>query len=59
MDSEKQKHVDESGDQLRREIHSVITRYSQESDVSTWEVIGALEAVKMDLWDGLEKYHDR
>ena len=40
-------------DQIRAEIHAVIDRYSKESDVTTYQVIGALEVVKMDLMEEL------
>lgn len=44
-----------ASDQLRKEIHAVISRYSQESDVTTYQVIGVLEIVKLDLVEMLEK----
>lgn len=34
--------------QLYREIHSLIKRYTSESDLTLYETIGALEAVKAD-----------
>jgi len=41
--------------QLRRELHDVIRRYGQESDVTFYQSIGVLEIVKIDLVDMLEK----
>ena len=41
--------------QLRREVHDVIRRYGQESDVTVYQAIGVLEIVKIDLVDMLEK----
>ncbi len=39
---------------LRRDLHQVINRYNE---VTAYEVIGALDAVKMDMWDRLERHH--
>ena len=44
-----------ASDQLRQQIHDVITRYGQESDITIYQAIGVLECVKMDLWDTLTK----
>jgi len=48
-----------SSDQIRIEFHAVILRYMDESDLQIYQVIGALEAVKMDLWDMLEKHRKK
>ena len=42
-------------DQLREELFNVILRWSQESDVSLFEAIGALETLKHDLFTLLQK----
>lgn len=39
----------EAATQLRNEIHSLIRRYGQESDVSVYTAIGALRMVEHDL----------
>lgn len=44
-----------ASDQLRRELHDVIRRYGQESDVTVYQAIGVLEIVKLDLVEMLEK----
>ena len=36
---------------LKKEIEAMIYRYSQESDVTVYSVIGALEVVKQNLMD--------
>ena len=38
-----------SGSQLYEEVHNVIRRYERESDITTFQIIGALDAVKMDI----------
>lgn len=42
-------------DQLRRELFSVIRRWSQESDVTLCEALGVLELLKADLLHLLEQ----
>jgi len=42
-------------DQMRDEIWKVIDRYSKESDVTGYQTIGLLEAIKADLLDQLPK----
>ena len=44
--------------QLRRELHDVIRRYSQESDVPVYQAVGVLEIVKIDLAEMLEAAHE-
>jgi hypothetical protein len=44
----------EREDYLRKELHSVINRYST---LTVYHVIGVLRAVEMDLWDKLEEFH--
>lgn len=44
-----------ASDQLRKELHDVLRRYGQESDVTVYQCIGVLEIVKLDLVDMLEK----
>lgn len=51
-------HNPTASDQLRRELHQVISRYGQESDVTFYQTIGVLEIVKLDLVDMLEKAHE-
>lgn len=41
--------------QMRREIHSVVRRYGEESDVTVYQIIGVLEIVKLDLIQMLEE----
>lgn len=48
-------HAQVASDQLRRELHAVIRRYGQESDVTVYQAIGVLEIVKLDLVEMLEK----
>jgi hypothetical protein len=38
----------QASNQLYREIHSIVSRYADESDLTLFETIGALEAVKAD-----------
>ena len=37
--------------QLRVEMHKLIMRYGEESDVTLYQVLGMLEVVKQDLMD--------
>lgn len=46
-------------EQLRREIHNVITRYSKEGNISVYQTIGILEIVKVELIQELEKWHNK
>lgn len=46
----------EESDFLRQELHDSIKRYST---MTVYQVIGVLDAVKMDMWDMLEKKHTR
>lgn len=41
--------------QLYREIHSLIKRYTDECDLTLYETIGALEAVKADYLEARAK----
>jgi len=45
-----------ASDALRREIHSILRRYGQESDITLYQAIGTLEIVKLDLVEMLEKF---
>lgn len=49
----------EASDQLRKQIHDVIRRYGQESDITVYQVMGVLEMVKLDMVDMLERKHDQ
>jgi hypothetical protein len=40
---------------LKNEIEALICRYSQESDVTVYSVIGALEVIKQNLMDKWKK----
>lgn len=40
--------------QLRHELMNAVLRYGRESDVTVYQAIGALEAVKADLIDMLD-----
>jgi hypothetical protein len=44
----------EQSEFLRREIHNSIRRYPT---MQVYQTIGVLEAVKMDVWDQLERFH--
>lgn len=44
-----------ASDQLRKEIHGLIRRYGQESDVTVYQALGVLEIVKLDLVEMLER----
>lgn len=48
-----------ASNQLRREIHEVIRRYGQESNVTVYQAIGVLEIVKLDLVDMLQRDHEK
>lgn len=51
---------DASGsDQLRKELHDVIRRYGEESDVTVYQAVGVLEIVKVDLIEMLERAKDK
>jgi hypothetical protein len=39
--------------QLKNEIHNVISRYGQESDVTVYETIAVLEIIKFELIEHL------
>lgn len=38
-----------AGNQLYREIKNVIRRYDRESSITCFQILGALESVKMDI----------
>ena len=40
---------------LKEEISNIVERYGQESDVTVYETIGALEVVKLNLLERLGK----
>ena len=40
---------EDAGTMLRRELHNVIRRYGQESDVTAYQAIGALRMVEYDI----------
>jgi hypothetical protein len=44
-----------AGTQLYHEVWNLIERYSKESDLTVYEAIGALEAVKADMLSQLPK----
>lgn len=44
-------------DQLYRELHAVIKRHTHESDGTAYGIIGALEAVKLDVMDMIQRSH--
>lgn len=44
--------------QLRMEISAVIHRYAQESDITVYGVVGALESIKADLLNKLKEAQD-
>ena len=46
-----------SGDMLRREVHSLIRRYGQESDMTVYQALGALRVVEHDILAMLENRH--
>ena len=43
-------------EQLRQEIHAMITRYGEESSLTVCEVLGVLELVKADKLEQLRNY---
>ena len=45
----------EANTMLKKEMEALIYRYSQESDVTVYSVIGALEVVKQNLMDKWKK----
>lgn len=46
--------------QLYHEIHAIVKRWCSEGDkLAAFGVIGALEAVKLDVADTLKRYNDR
>lgn len=47
-----------ASDQLRVEIHNVITRMSKESDLTVYQVLGCLEIVKLDIVENLERFKE-
>lgn len=44
---------------MRDEIHKIVLRYGQESDVSVFQVIGVLESVKLDLFEMLSSNSEK
>ena len=44
--------------QLERELCNVINRYTDESDLRIYELIGILEKVKADYLHRFHQYHD-
>ncbi len=44
-----------ASEQLRREFHAAIDRYSSESDLTVYQIIGVLEIVKLDMVEALER----
>lgn len=50
-------HTD-AGSQFRMEIHAVIRRYSEESDLTVYQTLGALEVVKHDLINMMDSKKD-
>lgn len=47
-----------ASDQLRKQIHDVIRRYGQESELTVYQAVGVLEIVKLDLVEMLERRKD-
>lgn len=43
-----------TSDQIYKEIHAVINRYSHESDVTAAQILGILQMVNADLLDQLK-----
>lgn len=48
-----------AAEQLYQELHRVVSRYGKESDVTVFETVGALEAVKLDMMDELKRCNER
>jgi len=48
-----------ASDQLRDEIFNMCVRYGDESDISIYQTIGALEVVKANLLDFLDNRHPK
>lgn len=49
----------DAGTQLRAELWNVIRRYGQESGVTAYQAIGALQLVQQDVIDALDKFEGR
>lgn len=45
----------EAASQFRRELHALIQRWGQESDVTVYQIIGALRVAEHDLIDSLDQ----
>lgn len=57
-DDDSDPHLD-AGNQMRVEIHKIISRYGEESDVSVYTTIGVLEVVKANLLDHLAELDEK
>ena len=45
----------DAGAMFREEIHALIRRYGQESDITFYQVIGAMRVVEHDLVDLIDR----
>jgi hypothetical protein len=51
---------DNGSTMVYHEIHSVVWRYMGEApDMTVFQLIGALEAVKQDVMDNLKRHHEK
>ena len=51
--------MDEKQNKLEEEIQAVIKRYTAESDLTYFDVIGVLEKIKLDKHYEFQKYWDK
>lgn len=45
--------------QFYTELNSLISRWGKESDITVFEIIGAMEATKADLLDDLKQHNEK
>ena len=45
----------QAGNQLYREIKKLIRRYDKESDITSFQILGALDSVRMDIHEDMRK----
>jgi len=46
----------EAGEMFREEIRSLVRRYGQESDITAYQVIGALRVIEHDIIDMMDQH---
>jgi hypothetical protein len=50
--------MNQASEQLEEELHRLINRYTEESDLRIMDLIAVLEKVKLDCVHVYHKYHD-